>query len=90
MFTSYGEMYYAVDDMEFIVKKRSEMVHMVYESGLKATARFYNTDRNTVRKWYRRYKIEGIKGLRDRNRRPNRSPRRIKEKDINLITKTCL
>lgn len=90
MFTSYQEMYYAVKDMDFIVRKRLDMVHMAHECGLKATARFYSTDRNTVRKWFRRYQVEGINGLRDKNKRPLNFPKRIPQKDIDLIKDTCL
>lgn len=55
MFSSYQEIYYASKSMEFIVRKRLNMVHMALKSGYKLPARFYNTDRNTVRKWVRRY-----------------------------------
>ena len=89
MFSSYQEMYYASKSMEFIVRKRLDMVHMALESGFKPTARFYNTDRNTVRKWVRRYQLEGIKGLRDRNKRPLNSPSKINQSDIDKITETC-
>lgn len=90
MYSSYQEMYYSAKDMSFIARKRLDMVHMAYECGFKATARYYNTDRNTVRKWYRRYQIEGMKGLVDRNKRPKSSPKRIATKDINLIKEVCM
>lgn len=48
MFSSYQEMYYASKSMEFIVKKRLEIVHMALSTNFNAAARFYNTDRNTV------------------------------------------
>ena len=89
MFSSYQEMYYASKSMEFIVRKRLDMVHMALECGYKATARFYNTDRNTVRKWTRRYQVEGIKGLRDRNKKPLNSPSKIKQTDIDKIFESC-
>lgn len=89
MFSSYQEMYYASKSMEFIVRKRLDMVHMALEYGFKYTSRFYNTDRNTVRKWVRRYQCEGIKGLRDRNKRPLNSPKRINQSDIDKIFDTC-
>ena len=63
MFCSYQEMYYSVNNMSLIVDKRLEMVHMAHEIGYKPTARFYKTDRYTVRKWCRRYALEGIDGL---------------------------
>ena len=62
---------------------------MAYEYGYKATARMYSTDRNTVRKWCRRYQLEGIKGLRDKCKRPNNSPKQIPKKDIDLIVNAC-
>jgi len=45
MFTSYQEMYYSAKSMDFIVRKRLDMVHMAFDSGYKATARYFNTDR---------------------------------------------
>lgn len=86
MFCSYQEMYYSVNNMSIIVDKRLEMVHMAHEIGMKATARFYKTDRNTVRKWCRRYALEGIDGLKDRSKKPLTSPSMMKQKDINKIT----
>lgn len=90
MFSSYQEMYYNSKDMDFIARKRLDMVHMCFECGFKKTARYFNTDRNTVRKWFRRYQIEGINGLRDRNKRPLNSPKQIPKKDIDLITNASL
>ena len=85
MFCSYQEMYYSVKDMDFIVDKRLEMVHMAHEIGYKPTARFYKTDRNTVRKWCRRYALEGINGLKDRSKMPHYFPSKIKQSDIDKI-----
>lgn len=90
MFTSYQEMYYSAKDMRIIVRKRLEMVHMAHDYGFKATARMFSTDRNTVRKWFRRYQLEGLKGLEDRNKRPLHSPSRIPQKHIDLIKNVCL
>lgn len=89
MFTSYEEMYNASNDMNFIARKRLDMVHMAFERGYKATARFFNTDRNTVRKWCRRYSLEGINGLYDRNKKPKYSPNKINQKDIDKISSVC-
>jgi len=89
MYTSYQEMYYSAKSMDIIVRKRLDMVHMAYEYGYKATARMYSTDRNTVRKWCRRYQLEGIKGLKDKCKRPNNSPKQIPKKDIDLIINAC-
>ena len=38
-------------------------------------ARLWNTSRHVVRKWVRRYRELGEKGLHDRSRRPQRCPR---------------
>lgn len=90
MFCSYQEMYYSVNNMSIIVDKRLEMVHMAHEIGYKPTARFYKTDRNTVRKWCRRYALEGIDGLKDKSKKPLTSPNRMKQKDIDKITKVTV
>ena len=89
MFSLYQEIYYASTSMDFIFRKRLDMVHMAFDCGFKATARYFNTDRNTVRKWTRRYQAEGIKGLRDRNKKPLNSPSRISQSDIDKIIETC-
>lgn len=90
MFCSYQEMYYSVNNMSVIVDKRLEMVHMAHEIGYKPTARFYKTDRNTVRKWCRRYALEGIDGLKDKSKKPITSPTRIKQKEIDKIETACV
>lgn len=90
MFCSYQEMYYSVNNMSVIVDKRLEMVHMALEIGYKPTARFYKTDRNTVRKWCRRYALEGIDGLKDKSKKPITSPTRIKQDDINKISNAAI
>jgi len=90
MFCSYQEMYYSVNNMSVIVDKRLEMVHMAHEIGYKPTARFYKTDRNTVRKWCRRYALEGIDGLKDKSKKPITSPTRIKQNDIDKIETACI
>lgn len=89
MFTSYQEMYYSAKSMDFIARKRLDMVHMAFDAGYKATARYFNTDRNTVRKWCRRYALEGIKGLYDRNKKPLHSPNKIDQKAIDKIENVC-
>lgn len=86
MFCSYQEMYYSVNDMSVIVDKRLDMVHMAREIGYRATARFYKTDRNTVRKWCRRYALEGLDGLKDKSKKPITSPSRINQNDIDKIS----
>ena len=60
MFSSYQEMYYASKSMEFIVRKRLDMVHMAMDVGYKAAAGYYNAERNTIKKWSYRYQTEGL------------------------------
>lgn len=53
---------------------RVKLVDYAVKHGIKASARQFNCSRNTVRKWLRRWKAEGPKGLRNRSRKPNNSP----------------
>ena len=50
------------------------MVLSVDRVGIKQTAKAFRTSRNTVRKWWRRFNVEGYRGLQARSRRPLRSP----------------
>src|SRR5262249_22277816 len=60
-------------------KGREEMVCSVVDGGLtRATvARRFNTTAKTVAKWVRRFKAEGVDGLRDRSSRPLSLPSQI-------------
>ena len=53
-------------------KGREQMVHCVVDGGLScaASARKYNTTPKTVAKWVKRFRAEGVDGLRDRSSRP--------------------
>ena len=52
------------------------------------TCRRCGVSRQTLRKWWRRYQNEGVVGLRDRSRRPLRSPARMvgKAEEERIIT----
>lgn len=67
---------------------RYQMVQYALKSGIKPTARLYNTSPNVIRKWAKRFIEEGYPGLADRSRRPHNSPREtpqeIKDKVIKL------
>jgi transposase len=52
---------------------RHQIVLAVEKQGIKATARAFGCSRNTVRKWYRRWREQGYKGLESQSRRPLRS-----------------
>ncbi len=53
---------------------RYRMVVSVEEHGIKKTADYFKTSRNTVRKWYRRWEEKGYEGLEEFSRRPHHSP----------------
>jgi len=53
---------------------RLQLILSVEQYGIKQTARRFNTTRNTVRKWYRRWLQDHYKGLEELSRRPHTSP----------------
>jgi transposase len=53
---------------------RYQMVLSVENRGIKATAQYFQTSRNTVRKWHRRWRKEGYRGLEELSRRPHHCP----------------
>jgi transposase InsO family protein len=57
-------------------KGREAMVRSVVEGRLSkaAAARQFNTTAKTVAKWVKRFRAEGVDGLRDRSSRPHSSP----------------
>jgi len=58
-------------------KGREAMVHVVVDGGLTnpAAARRFSITAKTVAKWVKRFKAEGVDGLRDRSSRPRSLPR---------------
>ena len=60
------------------VSERSEFVAFVSREGaaMSTLCRQYGVSRKTGYKWLQRLRSEGWEGLRDRSRRPHRSPRR--------------
>ena len=55
---------------------RKKLVRTDLETGsVSATARYWHTSRQVVRKWVARYREQGDAGLADLSRRPRRSPR---------------
>ena len=58
------------------IEARKRLIHTYEQTGsIRATAREWHTSRQVVRKWLKRYRQEGEKGLRDRSRRPHHMPR---------------
>lgn len=57
-------------------KGREAMVRSVVEGGLSqaSAADLFNTTPKTVAKWVKRFRVEGVDGLRDRSSRPHSSP----------------
>ena len=53
---------------------RYQMVVSVEKHGIKKTTEYFKTTRNTVRKWFRRWKEKGYGGLEELSRRPHKSP----------------
>lgn len=53
--------------------------------GIKASAQAFSCSRNTIRKWLRRYEQGGYHELSDISRRPERSPRKISNEEIQRI-----
>ena len=53
---------------------RIKIVEHASKHGIKAAAAYFSCSRNTARKWLRRWKAEGPKGLKNRSRRPKHSP----------------
>jgi len=66
---------------------RLNMVRYAKKYGMSETSRVFGRSRKTVRKWCRRYNMEGLSGLNDRSRRPHHSPNKTSAKDINRIIK---
>lgn len=85
MWSSYQEMYMNIDNEKLLVNKRLEMVRFANEVGIKKAARFYDCSKNTIKKWCRRYALNGLAGLLDKSRKPNNSPKKIKQEDIDNL-----
>src|SRR5271170_6417253 len=60
------------------VHSREQLARTVVEQGLsvKHAAAGFHVSEKTAAKWVRRYRAEGVAGLKDRSSRPHRSPRR--------------
>jgi len=53
---------------------RYDMVHLASKNGIKPVAREFQTSASIVRKWVNRYRLEGVKGLKELSRKPHFSP----------------
>jgi transposase InsO family protein len=68
-------------------KGRVQMVQSVVDGGLScaAAARKYNTTPKTVTKWVKRFRAEGVDGLRDRSSRPLSSDSQIPQATCDAV-----
>lgn len=69
------EIHYKVMSNKFDF--RLEMVRAAQKYGVSEGARLFEVSRPTVYKWMNRFNEERLEGLKDRSRRPHRSPNRI-------------
>src|SRR3990170_4915086 len=65
-------------DKGFVFGVRLQMVRHALEYGIKATARVYGASKNTIKKWVRRYKRDGTKGIVEISRAPHHIPHKTK------------
>jgi len=56
---------------------RLRLVTHARQQGIKAAARAFRTTVPTVRKWLRRYEVQGLKGLQELSRAPHSCPHKI-------------
>ncbi len=74
-----------------ISKTRYEMVNLAKKIGYKPTAKKFQTTVKIVKKWTKRYNEGGIKAIKDRSKRPNRTPNKMlpywKFKILNICKK---
>ena len=66
---------------------RYQMVISVEKHGIKKTAKDFKASRNTVRKWVRRWKEYGYKGLEELSRRPKNCPRATSQEERKRLVK---
>ena len=63
-----------IREMKDAYNHRLRLVAYARQHGLKAAARAFQTTRRTVRKWARRYQVQGPSGLVERSRAPHHQP----------------
>jgi transposase len=69
----------------YIYDLRLSMIRYAAKHGIRQTARAFQCSRNTVRKWVRRFKAEGLRGLRDHSRAPHSCPHKTSSQDEKII-----
>lgn len=71
--------YHVMKDSKDKKQWRYQMVQKALEGGVKPAARIFNTSSGVVRKWLKRFKVDGYSSLADRSHRPHLSPRQTPE-----------
>jgi transposase len=66
---------------------RFKMVQYARKEGISQAARLFNTSRNTIRKWLKRFEKEGMSGLKDQSRAPKHSPNKLSQEVIDKLMK---
>jgi transposase InsO family protein len=68
-------------------RSRASLVALIEDKGvtLKAAAAAFKVSERTARKWIKRYRVEGMAGLRDRSSRPHRCPRRTPAAQLAVV-----
>jgi len=66
-----------IRDMKDAFNYRLQLVTCARQRGIKAATRAYRTTVPTVRKWFRRWKEHGAKGLKELSRAPHSCPHKI-------------
>ena len=77
--------YCAVKSMKNIYDIRKKLVLHAIEYGISSASREFTVTRKTVRKWFTRYKLDGLKGLTERSRAPNNPHNKMSEQEERRI-----
>lgn len=88
MNVTYYEIYHNCKNVDYLIKKRLEIVRYANDFGIKPASRYFKTSKNTVKRWCKRYAIYGKKGLYNHSSRPNKLRTVVTEKDKKKIIKT--
>ena len=80
----YWELYRVKADRYIL---RQKMVAYARQQGIKAAVRVFGCDRNTVRKWVRRYEPMRPSTLQEQSRRPRHCPHKTPEPVVGLVVR---
>lgn len=89
MFSSYSEVYHNCSE-DYIIEKRLDLVRYANEFGIKSASRHFKCSKNTIKRWSRRYLLQGKKGLYNHSRRPKRIVNQLDQETINQIAEVVI